>query len=58
MNHLPVGSFAWRIVILLLEASRFLYAPMLMATSFVNSSKLVTVWAGWSLVWQMCAMTR
>jgi putrescine transport system permease protein len=41
----------WRILILVL-AFTFLYAPMLMLVVYsFNSSKLVTVWAGWSVRW-------
>ncbi len=51
MNNLPVGRSPWRIVILLLGFT-FLYAPMLMLVIYsFNSSKLVTVWAGWSTRW-------
>ena len=51
MNNLPVVRSPWRIVILLLGFT-FLYAPMLMLVSYsFNSSKLVTVWAGWSTRW-------
>ena len=51
MNNLPVVRSPWRIVILLLGFT-FLYAPMLMLViySFI-SSKLVTVWPGWSTRW-------
>ena len=67
MNNLPVVRSPWRIVILLLGFT-FLYAPMLMLVIYsFNSSKLVTVWAGWSTRWyggqragmvSYCAMTR
>lgn len=51
MNNLPVVRSPWRIVILLLGFT-FLYAPMLMLVIYsFNSSKLVTVWAGWSTRW-------
>lgn len=51
MNNLPVVHSPWRIVILLLGFT-FLYAPMLMLVIYsFNSSKLVTVWAGWSTRW-------
>lgn len=50
-NNLPVVRSPWRIVILLLGFT-FLYAPMLMLVIYsFNSSKLVTVWAGWSTRW-------
>ncbi|VTM62496.1 putrescine ABC transporter membrane protein [Escherichia coli] len=51
MNNLSVVRSPWRIVILLLGFT-FLYAPMLMLVIYsFNSSKLVTVWAGWSTRW-------
>ncbi|PWC10388.1 putrescine ABC transporter permease PotI [Brenneria roseae subsp. americana] len=51
MNNLPVVRPPWRIVILVL-CFTFLYAPMLMLVIYsFNSSKLVTVWAGWSTRW-------
>ena len=51
MNNLPVVRSPWRILILLLGFT-FLYAPMLMLVIYsFNSSKLVTVWAGWSTRW-------
>lgn len=51
MNLLPVVRSPWRIVILVLGFT-FLYAPMLMLVIYsFNSSKLVTVWAGWSTHW-------
>jgi len=51
MNLLPVVRSPWRIVILVLGFT-FLYAPMLMLVIYsFNSSKLVTVWAGWSTRW-------
>jgi len=51
MNTLPVVRSPWRIVILILGFT-FLYAPMLMLVIYsFNSSKLVTVWAGWSTRW-------
>ncbi len=51
MNNLPVVRSPWRIVDLLLGFT-FLYAPMLMLVIYsFNSSKLVTVWAGWSTRW-------
>ncbi|QCR35813.1 putrescine ABC transporter permease PotI [Nissabacter sp. SGAir0207] len=51
MSSLPVVRSPWRIVILVL-AFTFLYAPMLMLVIYsFNSSKLVTVWAGWSVRW-------
>lgn len=51
MNNLPVVRSPWRIVILVL-CFTFLYAPMLMLVIYsFNSSKLVTVWAGWSTRW-------
>lgn len=51
MNPLPVVRSPWRIVILVLGFA-FLYAPMLMLVIYsFNSSKLVTVWAGWSTRW-------
>lgn len=51
MNTLPVIRSPWRIVILIIGFT-FLYAPMLMLVIYsFNSSKLVTVWAGWSMQW-------
>ncbi|MBU9847389.1 putrescine ABC transporter permease PotI [Rahnella ecdela] len=51
MNQLPVVRSPWRILILVLGFT-FLYAPMLMLVIYsFNSSKLVTVWAGWSTRW-------
>jgi putrescine transport system permease protein len=51
MNQLPVVRSPWRIVILVLGFA-FLYAPMLIQVIYsFNSSKLVTVWAGWSTQW-------
>ena len=51
MNNVPVVRSPWRIFILVLGFT-FLYAPMLMLVIYsFNSSKLVTVWAGWSTRW-------
>ena len=51
MNNLPVVRSPWRIAILVIGFT-FLYAPMLMLVIYsFNSSKLVTVWAGWSTRW-------
>ncbi|UPT56268.1 putrescine ABC transporter permease PotI [Dickeya zeae] len=51
MNNLPVVRSPWRTLILVLGYS-FLYAPMLMLVIYsFNSSRLVTVWAGWSSQW-------
>ncbi|WP_413529631.1 putrescine ABC transporter permease PotI [Rahnella inusitata] len=51
MNKLPVVRSPWRILILIVGFT-FLYAPMLMLVIYsFNSSKLVTVWAGWSTRW-------
>ncbi|MCC3703293.1 putrescine ABC transporter permease PotI [Rouxiella badensis] len=51
MNSLPVVRSPWRIAILVL-CFAFLYAPMLILVIYsFNSSKLVTVWAGWSTQW-------
>ena len=51
MNNLPVVRSPWRIFILVIGFT-FLYAPMLMLVIYsFNSSKLVTVWAGWSTRW-------
>ncbi|KUQ61854.1 spermidine/putrescine ABC transporter permease, partial [Enterobacter kobei] len=51
MNNLPVVRSPWRIAILAIGFT-FLYAPMLMLVIYsFNSSKLVTVWAGWSTRW-------
>ncbi|AHF73133.1 putrescine transporter subunit: membrane component of ABC superfamily [Candidatus Sodalis pierantonius str. SOPE] len=53
MNQLPVVRSPWRIVILLVGYT-FLYAPMLMLVIYsFNSSRLVTVWAGWSTQWYL-----
>ncbi len=57
MNNLPVVRSPWRILILLLGFT-FLYAPMLMLVIYsFNSSKLVTVWAGWCAGIASCFMT-
>lgn len=51
MNKLPVVRSPWRILILVVGFT-FLYAPMLMLVIYsFNSSKLVTVWVGWSTRW-------
>ncbi|ANE77136.1 putrescine ABC transporter permease PotI [Dickeya solani] len=51
MNNLPVVRSPWRTLILVLGFG-FLYAPMLMLVIYsFNSSRLVTVWAGWSTQW-------
>ncbi|MCE4113855.1 putrescine ABC transporter permease PotI [Yersinia pseudotuberculosis] len=51
MNNLPEVRSVWRRVILTVGYT-FLYAPMLMLVIYsFNSSKLVTVWAGWSTRW-------
>ncbi|AFJ47639.1 putrescine ABC transporter permease PotI [Shimwellia blattae] len=51
MNNLPVVRSPWRILILVIGFT-FLYAPMLMLVIYsFNSSRLVTVWAGWSTQW-------
>ena len=51
MNQLPLVLSPWRILIQVLGFT-FLYAPMLMLVIYsFNSSKLVTVWAGWSTRW-------
>lgn len=51
MNNLPEVRSVWRRVILIVGYT-FLYAPMLMLVIYsFNSSKLVTVWAGWSTRW-------
>ena len=51
MNSLPVVRSPWRILILVIGFA-FLYAPMLILVIYsFNSSKLVTVWAGWSTQW-------
>ncbi|EOI7425189.1 putrescine ABC transporter permease PotI [Yersinia enterocolitica] len=51
MNNLPEVRSVWRRVILIVGYT-FLYAPMLMLVIYsFNSSKLVTVWAGWSIRW-------
>lgn len=51
MNNLPVVRSPWRTLILVIGFT-FLYAPMLMLVIYsFNSSKLVTVWAGWSTQW-------
>ena len=51
MNNLPVVRSPWRIATLVIGFT-FLYAPMLMLVIYsFNSSKLVTVWAGWSTRW-------
>ena len=50
MNNLPVVRSPRRCDLLL--GFTFLYAPMLMLVIYsFNSSKLVTVWAGWSTRW-------
>ncbi|MGK2889392.1 MAG: putrescine ABC transporter permease PotI [Candidatus Malihini olakiniferum] len=51
MNNLPVVRSPWRTLILVIGFT-FLYAPMLMLVIYsFNSSKLVTVWTGWSTQW-------
>ncbi len=51
MNSLPVVRSPWRWVILAVGFF-FLYAPMVLLVIYsFNSSKLVTVWAGWSTKW-------
>ncbi|BDH46537.1 putrescine ABC transporter permease PotI [Salmonella enterica subsp. enterica serovar Choleraesuis] len=51
MNELPVIRSPWRTLILVVGFT-FLYAPMLMLVIYsFNSSRLVTVWAGWSTQW-------
>ncbi|MFC0180250.1 ABC transporter permease subunit [Thorsellia kenyensis] len=51
MSQLPVVKSKWRYLILILGFS-FLYAPMIFLVIYsFNSSKLVTVWAGWSTKW-------
>ncbi|SET44305.1 putrescine ABC transporter permease PotI [Thorsellia anophelis] len=51
MSQLPVVRSYWRYVILFIGFT-FLYAPMLFLVIYsFNSSKLVTVWAGWSVEW-------
>lgn len=51
MNPLPTVRSPWRILILVLGFA-FLYAPMVILVIYsFNSSKLVTVWAGWSTRW-------
>ncbi|MBW7982336.1 putrescine ABC transporter permease PotI [Enterobacillus tribolii] len=51
MNSLPVVRSPWRWVILVVGFF-FLYAPMVLLVIYsFNSSKLVTVWAGWSTKW-------
>ncbi|MGL5800605.1 MAG: putrescine ABC transporter permease PotI [Plesiomonas sp.] len=51
MNSVPVIKSRWKAVILTIGLT-FLYAPMLMLVIYsFNSSRLVTVWAGWSTKW-------
>lgn len=51
MSQLPIIRSYWRTLILVLGFG-FLYAPMLFLVIYsFNSSKLVTVWAGWSIDW-------
>ncbi|MGL5344453.1 putrescine ABC transporter permease PotI [Plesiomonas sp.] len=51
MNSVPVIKSRWKVVILTIGLT-FLYAPMLMLVIYsFNSSRLVTVWAGWSTKW-------
>lgn len=51
MNTLPVIRLPWRILILVVGYT-FLYAPILMLVVYsFNSSRLVTVWGGWSTQW-------
>lgn len=51
MNTLPVVRSGWRLTILIIGFT-FLYAPMVMLVIYsFNSSRLVTVWAGWSTRW-------
>ena len=51
MNNLPVVRSPRRIVILLLGFTLSLRANADAGYLFFNSSKLVTVWAGWSTRW-------
>ncbi|WMC09296.1 putrescine ABC transporter permease PotI [Oceanimonas pelagia] len=51
MNNIPV-SRSWARPLILWLGFGFLYAPMLLLIVYsFNSSRLVTVWAGWSTQW-------
>ncbi|UDG79701.1 putrescine ABC transporter permease PotI [Candidatus Steffania adelgidicola] len=51
MSHLPIVRSPWRTLILLVGYA-FLYTPILMLVIYsFNSSRLVTVWASWSIKW-------
>ncbi|NHI01547.1 MULTISPECIES: putrescine ABC transporter permease PotI [Oceanimonas] len=51
MNNIPV-SRSWARPLILWLGFGFLYAPMLLLIVYsFNSSRLVTVWAGWSTKW-------
>lgn len=51
MSNLPVVRSGWRWLILIIGFT-FLYAPMVMLVIYsFNSSRLVTVWGGWSTRW-------
>ncbi|MDP5291431.1 putrescine ABC transporter permease PotI [Oceanimonas sp. CHS3-5] len=51
MNNIPV-SRSWARPLILWLGFGFLYAPMLLLIIYsFNSSRLVTVWAGWSTKW-------
>ncbi|WP_107851916.1 putrescine ABC transporter permease PotI [Oceanimonas marisflavi] len=51
MNNIPV-SRSWARPLILWLGFGFLYAPMLLLIIYsFNSSRLVTVWAGWSTQW-------
>ncbi|MGL4625895.1 MAG: putrescine ABC transporter permease PotI, partial [Plesiomonas shigelloides] len=51
MSSMPVQKGYWKALILFIGLS-FLYVPMIMLVVYsFNSSRLVTVWAGWSTIW-------
>lgn len=51
MSSMPAQKGYWKARILFIGLS-FLYVPMIMLVVYsFNSSRLVTVWAGWSTIW-------
>ncbi|KAB7702489.1 ABC transporter permease subunit [Plesiomonas shigelloides] len=51
MSSMPAQKGYWKALILFIGLS-FLYVPMIMLVVYsFNSSRLVTVWAGWSTIW-------
>ncbi|MFL1914739.1 ABC transporter permease subunit [Plesiomonas shigelloides] len=53
MSSMPAQKGYWKALILFIGLS-FLYVPMIMLVVYsFNSSRLVTVWAGWSTIWYL-----